>query len=91
MSPSAAELRAVMALFGHITPEQRAALDAMTFTSMATFASDDTGTIDGVPFRLSAPVTQRVSDALHLTYRILGATSVDGADGLLLEPLGVLP
>lgn len=90
-NPSAAELRAAIALFAHITPEQRAALDTMTFTSAATFTADDAGTIDGVPFKLSAPVTQRVSDSLHLTYRILGATSVDGADGLLLEPLAVAP
>ena len=26
---------------------------------------------------------------LRLTYRILGATTINGADGLLLEPLGL--
>jgi hypothetical protein len=103
-TPSAAELRAVMALFTHITPEQRAALDAMTFTSTAVFAPAETsgadgqtiferGTIDGVPFKFAEPTAFRgtfgTNAPLRLTYRILGATTIDGADGLLLEPLGL--
>jgi hypothetical protein len=103
-TPSAAELRAVMALFAHITPEQRAALDAMTFNGTALFSSagDDRGegqtvfeggAIDSVPFKFAEPTAFRgtfgINEPLRLTYRILGATTVNGADGLLLEPLAL--
>lgn len=85
-----------------LTPEQRAQLDQMTFISTAVFgealpsaAANQTaferGAIDGVPFRFSEPIAFQGSFAaqtpLRLTYRILGATQVGGADGLLLEPL----
>ncbi len=102
--PSAAELRSVIALFAHITPEGRRTLDAMTFTSTARFVSspapapqDETvfeeGNIDGVRFKFAEPTafrgTFRANEPLRLTYRILGATTVGDADGLLLEPLGL--
>lgn len=103
-TPSAAELRAVIALFSHITPEQRAALDAMTFTSTAVFAPSpapvrpgettfEEGTIDGTPFKFAEPTAFRgafdTNSPLRLTYRILGATTINGVDGLLLEALGI--
>lgn len=96
--PTGAELRQLLGL--KLTPEQRAALDAMTLAGTATFASASTaderttlasGTIDGVPFRFAEPTiftgTFPANAPLRLTYRILGVTDVNGADGLLLEPL----
>jgi tetratricopeptide (TPR) repeat protein len=106
-SPTPAELRQTIALFAQnrITAEQRVALDTIVFTSAVTFtplpdakpAAGQTvfasGTIGGVPFRFSEPTAFAgvLPREAHLTYRILGATEVDGADGLLLEPLGVQP
>ncbi len=109
---SAANLRAIIAAFNEnrLTPEQRAQLDRMTFTSNAIFAAAvpsrslgagsgappnqtifEAGTIDGVPFRFSEPTAFKGTFAtgipLPLTYRILGATQVTGADALLLEPV----
>ncbi|HVE71405.1 MAG TPA: hypothetical protein VNI54_08565 [Thermoanaerobaculia bacterium] len=73
-SPSASELRALIDAFERLTPEQRATLDAATFTSEIV-----DGAIDGVPVRLTAPVA-----ATRVTYRILGV----GDNGvLLLEPV----
>ena len=96
--PAGAELRQFLGLT--LTPEQRAALDAMTLAGTATFASAstsegrttlDSGTIEGVPFRFAEPTifngTFAANTPLRLTYRILGVTGVGGADGLLLEPL----
>jgi hypothetical protein len=106
--PSAADLRAVMALLSgdHITAEQRKALDAMTFTSSVIFPAAapgapagqtifDSGLIGDVPFRFGEPTAFRgafkANTPLHLTYRILGATTKGGNDALLLEPLGLAP
>jgi tetratricopeptide (TPR) repeat protein len=73
-SPSAAELRALIDVFERLTAEQRAALDAVTFTSDVV-----NGAIAGVPVRLTAPVTTS-----PVRYRILGV----GENGvLLLEPV----
>ncbi len=95
-------LRQTIALLrsDRMTPEQRAALDKETFVSTATFdsASVDSGQtvlqsgiIDGVPFRFPEPTaftgTFTAASPLRLTYRILGATELRGADALLLEPL----
>jgi len=76
----------------------------MTLAGTATFASATTaderttlasGTIDGVPFRFAEPTiftgTFPANAPLRLTYRILGVTDVNGADGLLLEPLRLEP
>lgn len=73
-TPTAPELRSLIALFSEqrLTPDQRTALDTLTFTSAAVFdamASSpsttssgaaqtifETGSIDGVPFRFSEPI-----------------------------------
>jgi hypothetical protein len=97
-TPTAAELRQLLALFGDdkLTPEQHLAIDRITITSDATFDPSpsasvfESGTIDGVPFRFSEPTQFAgtfASNTLRLTYRILGATQQNGADALLLEPL----
>jgi tetratricopeptide (TPR) repeat protein len=92
-TPTATELRALLDGFEQLTPEQRAALDATTFTSSVIFDGEPgttfaSGTIDGVPFRFSEPTIFNGTFATHarLTYRILGVG--EGA-ALLLEPVGV--
>jgi tetratricopeptide (TPR) repeat protein len=89
-----------------LTAAERARLDAMTFTSNAIFVAGpaatapnqtvfERGTIDGVAFRFSEPIafqgTFGPDTPLRLTYRILGATRVGEADGLLLEPVRLEP
>ena len=101
-----AELRALLPrlMANRLTPEERAALDDRVFVETVLFSSADakdgqtvfaSGTIDGLPFRFSEPVAFRGTFAakapLRLSFRILGATDVNGADGLLIEPLGVAP
>jgi len=91
--PSESELRAVLRLFaGNTIPaEDRATLDEETFSSSAAFDGEtfERGTIEGVPFRFQTPAHfEGTARKLRLTYRILGATTVDGGDALLLEPLG---
>ncbi len=97
--PTGPELRQLLGL--KLTPEQRAVLDQMTFAGVATFTTATTsedarttlesGTVEGVPFRFAEPTiftgTFPAKSPLRLTYRILGVTDVNGADGLLLEPL----
>lgn len=91
--PTAQELRALMNVFERLTPEQRTALDRMTFTSTVTFDGEPgnrfaSGTIDGVAFRFAEAMIFNGTFDLHarLTYRILGV----GENGaLLLEPLGL--
>jgi len=75
-SPTSRELRALLEGFERLTPEQRAALDAMTFTSNV-LVNGDRATIEGVP------VTIQGTFDVHapLTYRILGAAG----DALLVE------
>lgn len=97
-NPTADELRALLDGFEQLTPEQRVALDGMTFTSAAAFDGGEVangqtvlerGTIAGVPFRFATPVafhgTFDVAQPLQLTYRIAGASG----EALLLEPEGV--
>ncbi|HVS32966.1 MAG TPA: hypothetical protein VMS98_16090 [Thermoanaerobaculia bacterium] len=94
-APSSADLRRLIVLVRNerLTAEQRSMLDHATFTSDALFANGtfESGSIGHVPFRFTEPVLFLGSfdpaAALRLTYRILGATAVAGADGLLLEPL----
>lgn len=88
------DLRALLAAFqdNRLTPEQRTQLDQTTFTSNVVFngaSPFESGTIEGVPFRFSEPTVFQGSFAANarLTYRILGATRVGEADGLLLEPV----
>lgn len=87
-APTTAELRGVIDTFERLTPEQRAALDAATFTSVVTFDAEPfaSGTIDGVPFRFPAPTVFDGTFALRskLTYRILGVAE---HGTLLLEPI----
>lgn len=90
-TPSADELRALLDAFERLTPEQRAALDQATFTSIATFDGEpgskfSSGTIDGVAFRFSEPTIfdGTFDTTARLTYRILGVAE---SDALLLEPL----
>jgi predicted Zn-dependent protease len=94
-APTAIELRALINAFERLTPEQRAALDEMTFTSSVTFDGEPgntfaSGTIDGVAFRFAEPtVFNGTFDThAHLTYRILG---IGENDALLLEPVGLQP
>jgi len=102
--PTGAELRQLLGL--KLTPEQRAALDRMTLAGTAAFKPEtrnqkpdqtvfESGTIEGVPFRFAEPTIFTGDFApnapLRLTYRILGVTDVDGADGLLLEPIRLEP
>ena len=90
------DLRAILAAFqdNRLTPEQRTQLDTMTFTSNAIFTAGppfESGTVEGIPFKFSEPMnfqgTFAAQTPLKLTYRILGATRVGDADGLLLEPV----
>lgn len=98
-TPSASDLRSLIALFNdnRLTPEQRAALDKITLTSVvqfnerkdvsATQTAFESGEIDGVPFRFSEPIAFSGDFAAHaplrLTYRVFGASN----DELLLEPI----
>lgn len=97
-NPTATQLRALIDGFDDLTPEQRVALDATTFTSAAMFESGEVangqtilekGTIDGVPFRFATPMAFNgafdTTHPLQLTYRIAGAAG----DALLLEPESV--
>lgn len=92
-APTANELRALLADFERITPEQRTTLDRTTYTGTAQFSGNvfEAGTIEGVPFRFSSPTqfagTFDVTRPLRLTYRILGVTRSGDTDALLLEPV----
>ncbi|MEA2571599.1 MAG: hypothetical protein QOI24_3600 [Acidobacteriota bacterium] len=102
-TPTAKELRTLIAMFAQnrLTPEQRATLDKVTLTNVASFDAPTPGApgttvfaggmIEGVPFTFSEPTAFQgtLTSPLRLTYRLLGATQKDGADALLLEPLKV--
>ncbi|HEV8445296.1 MAG TPA: hypothetical protein VGQ44_00655 [Gemmatimonadaceae bacterium] len=93
VTPAVADLRALMQL--DLTPEQRVALDRITFTSSVTFNPGppappgqtvfESGTIGDVPFKFSEPVafSGTFPAAATLTYRILGVSG----SALLLEPV----
>lgn len=93
-NPTPAELRALLEGFDKLTPEQRVALDAMTFTSVVQFdggeLTDQTivqsGTIGDVPFRFTLQTAFNgvfdIEGPLELTYKIEGVTG----DELLLAP-----
>lgn len=98
--PAAAELRQLIGLLQSekLTADQRAALDRITFTSAVRFDAAtpaggqtifESGVIDEVRFRFSEPTafTGTFATDARLTYRVLGATEVNGADALLLEPV----
>lgn len=92
-TPTTSELRALLGNFERLTPEQRAALDQATYTSVVEFEGTafESGTIDGVPFRFANATlfdgTFDITKPLRLTYRILGVTRSGDADALLLEPV----
>jgi hypothetical protein len=83
-SPTAAELRALIALFrdDRLTAEQRTQLDAMTFTSTVVFSGApapspasgqtifESGTIDTVPFRFAEPTAFNGTFALQTPLRL---------------------
>ena len=92
IAPTSAEIHTLIARFNELTPAQRAALDAATFTSVVTFDQPmpfETGVLEGVRFKFSEPMnfngTFEAHAPLRLTYRILGASG----DVLLLEPVRV--
>lgn len=90
MEPSEFDLRALLALFDTMSPADRATLDKEEFSSQASVDGDH-GLMQGVPFRFQSAVRFHgiAPDArlLRLTYRVLGATTVDGRDALLIEPI----
>jgi hypothetical protein len=94
------DLRALIAAFNNntLTAAQRTELDQKTFTSEVVFDAGppfETGKIDDIPFRFSEPMTFNGAFTsgvpLRLTYRILGASQLNGADALLLEPVRLEP
>ena len=87
IGPTEAELRAVLSLFATnaMSAEERALLDREEFSNIAAFdAGLQQGTIHRVPMRFQSPV-RASSQTVRVIYRILGATTVDGRDALLLE------
>jgi tetratricopeptide (TPR) repeat protein len=87
-----------------LTPEQRTALDSRTFVYVVTFddaraAAEngqtvfESGSIDGLRFKFAQPTAFlgvfAAATPVRLTFRILGATDVRGADGLLIEPIAL--
>lgn len=80
-NPTAAELRALIDAFDELTPDQRAQLDAMTFTSVVTKVGER-WVIDGVPVLLPQ-LMSFTGVSVRLTYRIHGPSG----DGLLIEPV----
>jgi tetratricopeptide (TPR) repeat protein len=97
-NPSEADLRAVLSLFAAdtIAPADRATLDQAKFSSIVMFDAVDgqtfrSGTMNKVPFRFQNPTRfegiDPTASSLRVTYRILGATTVDDRDALLIEPL----
>lgn len=93
VTPNAEELRTLMQL--ELTPEQRVALDRITFTSKVAFHAGppapagqtifESGTIGDVPFKFSEPTAfaGTFATTARLTYRILGVSG----NALLLEPV----
>jgi hypothetical protein len=88
----------VLSLFAGnaISAEDRATLDKEEFSSSAMFDAPDgeafaRGSMQNVPFRFQNPARFKGIAAsvrkLHMVYRILGATTLDGRDALLIEPL----
>lgn len=97
-NPTESDLRAVLGLFAAntLTPADRATLDQEKFSSIVMFDASDgetlrSGTMNKVPFRFQNPTRFEGIDpkasTLRVTYRILGATTVDERDALLIEPL----
>ncbi|HJQ40281.1 MAG TPA: hypothetical protein VKB93_24310, partial [Thermoanaerobaculia bacterium] len=86
------DLRMLLNLFARNTmnADDRATLDRAEFTSSAELESLERGTIHGIPFRFQSPARFRgipeTAKKLRLVFRILGATTLEDRDALLLEP-----
>jgi tetratricopeptide (TPR) repeat protein len=93
VEPAESDLRTLLNLFARNTMSaaDRATLDRAEFTSNAELESLERGTIHGVPFRFQSAARFRgipeTAKKLRLVYRILGATTLDERDALLLEPI----
>jgi len=80
-----------------LTPEQRKQLDDTVIEGNVIFDAVPfvSGTINNVPFRFSEPTAFKGNFAaktpLRLTFRILGATELNGASALLIEPIKLEP
>lgn len=87
--PAESELRTLLNLFANhrLSGDDLATLDRAEFTGSAELETPERGTIHGIPFRLQTPA--RVQGKVRMTYRILGATTIDERDALLLEPVRV--
>ena len=93
--PTEWDLRAVLGLLAanKISPEDLATLDKTEFISEAKFDRDafERGTLQNVPFKFQSAVKFKGVDPtakqLRITYRILGATTVNDRDALLVEPI----
>jgi hypothetical protein len=93
--PTEWDLRAVLGLLAanELSPADLAALDQTEFTSEAKFDGDglEHGMLQNVPFKFQSAVKFKgidpTSKHLRVTYRILGATTVNDRDALLVEPI----
>lgn len=103
-TPTAAELRALIDAFDALIPEQRAELDAATFTSVVVFDTAAeaasapqnqtifaSGAVDGVAFHFSEPIAFNGTFAAGQPLRLTYRILGPSRDGLLLEPLGLAP
>lgn len=85
--PTEENLRALLSLFSSnaMSAEDRATLDQEEFSSIpALDAGLQSGTIHRVPVRFQSPIPTK-SQTPRVVYRILGVTTVDGRDALLLD------
>jgi tetratricopeptide (TPR) repeat protein len=93
VEPAESDLRTLIALFAadKMSANDLATLDRAEFTSSAELEALDRGMIGGIPFRFQSPARFRgiaeTARKLRIVYRILGATTLDGRDALLLEPI----
>jgi len=80
-----------------LTAEQRQQLDETVLSANVTFDAVPfvSGRAGGIPFRFSEPTAFKGNFAantpLRLTFRILGATELNGASALLVEPIKLEP
>jgi tetratricopeptide (TPR) repeat protein len=98
---SESDLRVVLSLFAanKISAGDRATLDREELSSRVMFDAPDgdafaRGTMSNVPFRFQNPTRfngiASAARPLRMIYRILGATTVDGRDALLIEPVSAV-
>jgi hypothetical protein len=98
---SESDLRVVLTLFAanKISAEDRATLDKEELSNRVMFDAPHggalaRGTMSNVPFRFQNPARfngiTSAAKPLRMIYRILGATTVDGRDALLIEPISAV-